>query len=1025
MRARISEQAKILIIDDEVMAADVLCRILEAEGFQHVERITDPREAVARFEQFEPDLVILDWMMPGLSGLEVLEQLRAEIPRKTHLPILVVTAMPHLETRHEALANGATDFLTKPYDPPEIVLRISNLLETRFLHLAVEEQSRLLQIRVEEGAAELTKANAALAAGLVERELVKEESVLRIAQEWEQSFDAVPDHVCILDMEGKILRANRSMRAQFEPMHGALTGIDYRLCYCGAATLEEQPGCAETASGRPTVWEGKVQGLEGWFWIATYPLTEEGVQWGTVSVACDMTWRKEAYDALQEAPAKLEAQVQERTQELGAANSELSRVNVVQKSVEEALRLSEEQLKTAVFGADLGTWDWEIASGKLICSARTEEMFGLVEGTLNNVKVFESAVHPEDRTPVRRALEEAIKTHGAYEISHRVIWPDGIVRWVAARGGVRTDAAGSSTHVTGTVHDITARKHDEAKEVLRAAERAAIALLGQGALLRTDIQTLFDQAVALVAKTLGTEYAKVLELQPGGAFLLRAGVGWKEGHIGRSTLGAGTESQAGYTLISNDPVIAEDLRTETRFNAPPLWHQHGIISAMTVIIGGPKGPFGVLGAGSRMQRTFTADDVQFLQSIANTLAAVIERTSTETTLHEAKDEAERANVAKSDFLSRMSHELRTPLNAILGFGQLLENDLRGPEDAEGVQHILKAGRHLLGLINEVLDIASIEAGRLAVSINPVDAGDILAETIALVRPLAARRKIKIVAPQLAQQILADEQRLKQVFLNLLSNAIKYNRESGRVTVTAAETPESRLRIEVSDTGAGIAPHDLEKLFIPFERLAAERTDIEGAGLGLAVSQRLVVLMGGVIGVESTVGEGSTFWIELPLAPSVAAASEPATVTASAKAMLPGQAATVLCIEDNPSNLLLIKRIFAQRPGLELLAATDGRQGLELARTHHPDLILLDVNLPDMDGHEVLVRLRSEPGSDAIPVIVISADATAGQINRLTNAGASEYITKPLDVRVLLGALDRALRTPAARILDPAKTLEAR
>ncbi|MCA1657985.1 MAG: response regulator, partial [Verrucomicrobiaceae bacterium] len=492
------KQAKILIIDDEPMAADVLCRILENEGFQHFETVNDPSHAMARFREFQPDVVVLDWMMPELSGAQVLAQLRAEIPRRTHLPILVVTALPHLETRHEALTNGATDFLTKPYNSPEIVLRISNLLETRFLHLAVEEQNRLLQIRVEEGAAELTKANAALAAGLIERELVKEESVLRIAEEWEQSFDAVPDHVCILDMEGKILRANRAMRAQFEPVHGPLTGVDYRLCYCGAATSEEQPGCAETASGRPTVWEGKVQSLEGWFWIATYPLTEEGVQWGTVSVACDMTWRKEADDALQEAPAKLEAQVQERTQELEAANSELSRVNVVQKSVEDALRLSEEQLKTAVFGADLGTWDWEIASGKLICSARTEEMFGLVDGTLNNVKAFESAVHPEDRTRVRRALEETIKTHGAYQINHRVIWPDGIVRWVAARGGVRTDAAGNSTHVTGTVYDITARKHDEAKEVLRAAERAAVALLGQGALLRTDIQTLFDQAVVLV-----------------------------------------------------------------------------------------------------------------------------------------------------------------------------------------------------------------------------------------------------------------------------------------------------------------------------------------------------------------------------------------------------------------------------------------------------------------------------------------------------------------------------------------------
>jgi signal transduction histidine kinase/CheY-like chemotaxis protein len=377
---------------------------------------------------------------------------------------------------------------------------------------------------------------------------------------------------------------------------------------------------------------------------------------------------------------------------------------------------------------------------------------------------------------------------------------------------------------------------------------------------------------------------------------------------------------------------------------------------------------------------------------------------------EARDEADRANQAKSEFLSRMSHELRTPLNAIIGFGQLLELDTKISQlHREYVGHILKGGRHLLDLVNEVLDISRIEAGHVHLSPEPVRVTDVLDETLDLIGPLARQRQIPVrrISPiPDGWHVMADRQRLKQVLLNLLSNAVKYNRAGGIVGVECLES-EGRMRFKVSDTGAGIPAHQLEQLFTPFERLGAEQGTVEGTGLGLALSKRLAEVMGGIMGVESTPGVGSTFWVELAMTASPLQSSALVAFTDAALLTPNRPQRTILYIEDNISNLQLVEGVCALRPELKLLAAMQARLGVDLATQHRPDLILLDLNLPDMTGHEALMHLRADPRTCDIPVIILSADATPGQLARLISAGARAYLTKPLDILTFLSAIDNA------------------
>ena len=380
-------------------------------------------------------------------------------------------------------------------------------------------------------------------------------------------------------------------------------------------------------------------------------------------------------------------------------------------------------------------------------------------------------------------------------------------------------------------------------------------------------------------------------------------------------------------------------------------------------------------------------------------------------LRAASAVAERANRAKSEFLSRMSHELRTPLNATLGFAQLLELEDLTDRQRASVEQIVRAGRHLLELINEVLDIARIEEGRMSLSPEPIHLGDLIDETVELVRALANARDVELVTEKRDSSdafIVADRQRLKQALLNLMSNAIKYNRKHGRVDLYCSSPRDAVVRITVSDTGPGIEPESMEKLFTPFDRLGAEASDVEGTGLGLPLSKRLIEVMGGSLGVDSVPGIGSSFWIELPRIEGPIERLERKAAELPREVSRTGAVRTILYIEDNLSNLELIERILEHKPGTKLLAAMLGGLGLDLATQHNPHLVLLDLHLPDISGEEALARLRAEPNTRSTPVVVISADATKGRIDRLMAAGANGYLTKPLDISEFLRVVDKHL-----------------
>jgi PAS domain S-box-containing protein len=393
-------------------------------------------------------------------------------------------------------------------------------------------------------------------------------------------------------------------------------------------------------------------------------------------------------------------------------------------------------------------------------------------------------------------------------------------------------------------------------------------------------------------------------------------------------------------------------------------------------------------------------------------------------LERAKAAAEKANLAKSDFLSSMSHELRSPLNAILGFAQILSSDIPPPSPAQmaNIEPVLTAGWYLLELINEILDLAQIESGKLALSIAPVSLAEVMVECQTMIEPQGQKRGIRLIFPQHdnPSYVAADRTRLKQVLINLLSNAIKYNNVNGTVVVDYASITPKRVRITIRDTGPGLPQDKLMQLFQPFNRLGQEVGGEEGTGIGLVMSKRLVELMGGAIGVESTVGSGSTFWFDLNSAVAVCFTPEQLESVANAP-MRNSQGApirTVLCVEDNPANLKLVEQLVSRRPDMRLLSAGDGNAGIQMARDHHPDLILMDINLPGINGIQALKILRDDPLTANIPVVALSANAMPRDIQKGMLAGFFRYITKPIKIDEFMNTVDLAFESgmQPARIL---------
>jgi len=423
---------------------------------------------------------------------------------------------------------------------------------------------------------------------------------------------------------------------------------------------------------------------------------------------------------------------------------------------------------------------------------------------------------------------------------------------------------------------------------------------------------------------------------------------------------------------------------------------------------------------SRANLTLVANETE----LGATLGALKEKNQE---LETAIGVADKANQAKSEFLSSMSHELRTPLNAILGFAQLMETAAPPPTPAQklSIEQILQAGWYLLELINQILDLAVIESGRLSLSAEPVSLGEVLANCQSMVEAQGRTRGLELTWTAFAAPsfVHADRLRLKQVLLNLLSNAIKYNKPGGTVAVECTAINPRRIRISVRDSGPGISKGHLKQLFEPFNRLGQEHGPEEGTGIGLVMSKLLVQLMGGVMGVESTVGVGSVFWFELNrseppefLGSREEPAPGPLAAVATANAPAAPRVRTVLYIEDNPANLDLVGRLLGRRADLVFLSAGDATRGFALARQQRPDVILMDINLPGLSGIRAMGMLQDDEATSGIPVLAVSANAMAGDIAAGLEAGFFRYLTKPIHIQEFMTAIDEALDLDSAKLV---------
>jgi PAS domain S-box-containing protein len=637
----------------------------------------------------------------------------------------------------------------------------------------------------------------------------------------------------------------------------------------------------------------------------------------------------------------------------------------------------------------------EAASSRYV-SPRYEELTGhSPEEAVTHPWLWANHIHPDDREWVMAASSHADERDEPRALEYRIIAGDGRELWVRDEAAVTgRDADGRACTWQGTLVDVT-EDHRAEDQIRRLNAELEQRIAERTAELRTTNEHLREA---------NTYLENLVSGMP--AMLFRGhGPNFKIEYIS-----TGVEQILGFTPVDviarprfwmerlhpdDRRRVAAEVRDATGRRLPLQTLEQRVIHR--------DGSERWLHAVVRFE--FEADGVWIFTGSA---IDITERRHVEDELRLAKAEAERANRAKSEFLSSMSHELRTPLNSVLGFGQLLERSALAPDDRDSVAQVLRAGRTLLAMIDSVLDLARVESGRLTLSIEPVSVAELIQETVDLVRPIAAGRGIRLVTPADVERppwVLADRLRVQQVILNVLRNALTYNRDDGSVTIAYRVAAGDRLRLSVTDTGPGIPAERQATLFTILDRRIGSDGTSAGLGVGLALSARLIEAMNGSISVESEVGAGSTFSIELPLAaePAVGSGerSEPGTGAPAG--------ATVVYVEDNLANLKLIERILEVRPGTRVLAAMQGSLGLDLARQHHPDLVLLDLHLPDMYGEEVLRLLQDDPVTRDIPVIVLSSALGNGTGQQLLDLGAKAYFAKPIDVAAFLAAVDRVLR----------------
>ncbi len=727
-----------------------------------------------------------------------------------------------------------------------------------------------------------------------------------------------------------------------------------------------------------------------------------------------------------------------------SADGEVDFYSTICRDISERKQKELEQIEwanrydAAIRASEQVLFDWNVDTGDIHYSGDVDGLFGRRDREMQGgLKRLRQIVHPDDLAAFDTEVERVTAMRDSFHHEFRICRGDNSKIVAQAQGFFFFDRQGRIERMVGFIKDVSIQRSAEqaiqtTNELLeqrvaertaelegantelksRARQQEAVARLGQRALSGLPLNDLMCEAAKVAREGLHTDCVTVNEyIVADDCFHMRATEGWPE-YEKSAQNSQDKNSMSSYALRSGETVVSTDFTREQRFTVSQEIKNSGARSGVAVCIQAGVRPLGVLNAFSRSLRTYASDDISFLQAVANVLSAAIERHQADERIRQAQAEAEAANRAKSEFLSRMSHELRTPLNSILGFTQLLEMEAHDARQDESIRHISRAGQNLLSLINEVLDIARLDAGRMQFHLEEVELGEFLRAAATLTTPLAARKKVTVhlaEMPEKTHLVSTDRERIKQVVLNLLSNAVKFNREGGTVAIAASRVEEGFWRVSVTDTGMGIPQEKLNRLFVPFERLGVKEGGVEGGtGLGLALCHRLINALDGRIGVTSTLNVGSTFWIDLP------AIETPQEPKAAPPVKQPLQKApnaeqyTLLYIEDDLANYYLLERILSSRKDIKLISALQGSIGLDLAREHHPDLILLDLNLPDTPGEQLLRILKEDKNTSDIPVITVTGEVASERFTKLRELGAVEILTKPYRVQELLALLDRAL-----------------